>query len=314
MTADRPALYAVADRHFARARLVLIGLPALLLADLVRIFFAFEGPALIREADGGNARVLVSDMVRHKVHITRDNRNGSIEVAIEAGRFIATRDRTEVFRYFARWELFFFILDSPYHGLGLGALTAAALSGEAGAIWTNDMWRHGEVARGLFETIPMASLGTTGAAILALPLSFLAVRGFTPLAAVRVVSRRPFDFLRGVDGLIWTIVLSRAFGPGPLTGMLAILIAEVGTFGKMVSEALENVDRRQLEGIRSSGAGGGAARASASSRSFCRCWWRRCSTISNRTAAAPPSSVPSPAVASATADRGALSCACEAPG
>ena len=63
-----------------------------------------------------------------------------------------------------------------------------------------------------------------------------------------------FDFLRGVDGLIWTIVLSRAFGPGPLTGALAILLTDTGSFGKMFSEALENVDDKQIEGIASTGA------------------------------------------------------------
>ncbi len=336
--------HAAADRRFARARMWLLGVPALLLAYLIYIFFAFEGLALLREADGDNAVILMSDMVSHKVHVTRDNRDGTVEVAVEgerkgrypageapewvslgettsidlgdgavvtfgpdnlttfaipgygtitarpsrseganvtlpdgpvpgwinasrnrvvvftdAGRLTVTRNRTEVFRYFAGWELFFFTLDSPFHGMGPGALASAALGGQAGAIWddfwTNDMWRHAEVAWALFETVLMAFLGTMGAALIALPLSFLAARGFTPLAAVKFVSRRLFDFLRGVDGLIWTIVLSRAFGPGPMTGTLAILLTDTGTFGKMFSEALENVDNRQIEGIRSTGAG-----------------------------------------------------------
>jgi phosphonate transport system permease protein len=63
-----------------------------------------------------------------------------------------------------------------------------------------------------------------------------------------------FDFVRGVDGLIWTIILSRAFGPGPMTGALAILITDTGSFGKMFSEALENVDDKQIEGVTSTGA------------------------------------------------------------
>jgi phosphonate transport system permease protein len=67
--------------------------------------------------------------------------------------------------------------------------------------------------------------------------------------------RRIFDFVRGVDGLVWTIILSRAFGPGPLTGALAILVTDTGSFGKSFSEALENVDGKQIEGIRSTGAG-----------------------------------------------------------
>ena len=65
---------------------------------------------------------------------------------------------------------------------------------------------------------------------------------------------RVFDLLRGVDRLIWTIILSRAFGPGPLTGSLAILLTVTGTFGKLFSEALENVDDKQIEGIQSTGA------------------------------------------------------------
>jgi phosphonate transport system permease protein len=54
--------------------------------------------------------------------------------------------------------------------------------------------------------------------------------------------------------LIWTIILARAFGPGPLTGALAILLTDTGSFGKMFSEALENVDGKQIEGVASTGA------------------------------------------------------------
>jgi phosphonate transport system permease protein len=181
-----------------------------------------------------------------------------VMIATDAGRFTITRARAEVFKYSFGWELFFFTLDSPYYGMGPVQLAQHAMSGEMGAIWrefwTNKMWRHGDVFWALFETLLMAFLGTFGAAIVALPLAFLAARNFTPLGIFRFAARRVFDFLRGVDGLIWTIVLSRAFGPGPLTGSLAILLTDTGTFGKMFSEALENVDEKQIEGITSTGA------------------------------------------------------------
>ena len=181
-----------------------------------------------------------------------------VMIARDAGRFTITRARAEVFKYSFGWELFFFTLDSPYYGMGPFQLAQHALGGETGAIWqefwTNKMWRHGDVLWALFETLLMAFLGTFGAAIVALPLAFLAARNFTPLGIFRFAARRVFDFLRGVDGLIWTIVLSRAFGPGPLTGSLAILLTDTGTFGKMFSEALENVDEKQIEGITSTGA------------------------------------------------------------
>lgn len=173
-------------------------------------------------------------------------------------RITITRNRTELFRYSMGWELFFFTLDSPYHGLGLAELASRAFSGEFGAIlndfWTNKMWRHCDVAWAIFETILMAFLGTMGAAIIALPMAFLAAKNFAPLMLVRGVTRRLFDFFRGVDALIWTIILARAFGPGPMTGALAILITDTGSFGKMFSEALENVDGKQIEGIQSTGA------------------------------------------------------------
>ena len=129
------------------------------------------------------------------------------------------------------------------------------LSLMASDFWHNKMWRHADVAWALFETLLMAFLGTMGAALVALPLAFLAAANFAPFRAVRFAFRRVFDFLRGVDGLIWTIVLARAFGPGPMTGALAILLTDTGTFGKTFSETLENIDEKQVEGVRSTGAG-----------------------------------------------------------
>jgi phosphonate transport system permease protein len=192
-----------------------------------------------------------------------DNR---IAVTTDHGRFNYTRSKVETFRYQAGWELFFFTLDSPFHGKDPLELAGMALGGERvdparsnlsamlSEFWTNKMWRHGDVAWALFETVLMAFLGTMGAALVALPLGFMAASNFTPFRAVRFAFRRVFDFVRGVDGLIWTIILSRAFGPGPMTGALAILITDTGSFGKTFSEALENIDDKQVEGIRSTGA------------------------------------------------------------
>lgn len=181
-----------------------------------------------------------------------------LAITTDAGRLSVTRNRSEVFRYHTGWELFWFTLDSPYHGMSITQVASHAMGGEAGEIWddfwNNSMWRHSDVAWAIFETVLMAFLGTMGAAIVALPLAFLAARNFTPFMWIRFMFRRFFDFVRGVDGLIWTIILTRAFGLGPLTGALAILITDTGSFGKMFSEALENVDKKQIEGVQSTGA------------------------------------------------------------
>ncbi|MFT6168733.1 MAG: phosphonate transport system permease protein, partial [Celeribacter sp.] len=64
-----------------------------------------------------------------------------VMIKSDAGRFTITRSRAEVFKYSFGWELFFFTLDSPYHGMGVGQLVSHAIGGEFGAIirdiWTN---------------------------------------------------------------------------------------------------------------------------------------------------------------------------------
>jgi phosphonate transport system permease protein len=188
--------------------------------------------------------------------------NRRVAITTDTGRLTITRSKTEVFRYFFGWEMFWFALDSPYanHGV-IGLLTGpqldparSNLTGMWQDFWGNPVWRHGDTAWAISETILMAFLGTFGAAIIALPLAFVAARNFAPSRVARFGIRRVFDFVRGVDALIWTIILSRAFGPGPLTGALAILVTDSGTFGKIFSEALENVDDKQIEGIASTGA------------------------------------------------------------
>ena len=340
------ALYAAADRSFARKRLIAFAIPAVILLYLAYVLLAFDIPGLAQRARLDNAQTLMADIYSYKTHVTRDNRSGEVTVAIEgerrgtypqgqapdwvslegartvidlgdgnrvtflpdaalsfeiagygtvaarvdgrqvvadlpedlpdwvslsrsrldlrtpAGRVSLTRNRTEVFRYAFGWELFFFTLDSPYHGVSPAALAFGpqldpARSNLAGAwadFWGNAMWHHADVAWAIFETILMAFLGTFGAAIVALPLAFLAAKNFAPLRSLRFLFRRVFDFQRGVDALIWTILLSRAFGPGPLTGALAILLTDTGSFGKIFSEALENVDKKQIDGVTSTGA------------------------------------------------------------
>ena len=189
-----------------------------------------------------------------------------VSVNTVAGRLTVTRARTETMRYSPGWELFFFELHSPFHRMSWAEIAESLawgprlnpaqtnLSLMISNIWTNEIWRHGDVAWAMGETILMAFLGTFGAAMIALPLAFLAARNFTPARWLRFAVRRVLDFVRGVDALIFTIVLSRAFGPGPMTGALAILITDTGSFGKLFSEALENVDSKPIEGIRATGA------------------------------------------------------------
>ena len=268
---------------FRRKRMVAFAVPAVILAYLVYVFFAFDLPGLAARARMDNAAILLADFWSHKTHVTRDNRSGDLTVAIEgeakgtypagmlpdwvavtgdvtridlggghlvtydpagarydvpgygaieirpeggrlaltapeplpdwinaapnrvsvttdAGRFAYTRSKVETFRYEPGWELFFFTLDSPLYGKGLGELTALVLWEDrldparsnlalmASEFWTNKMWRHADVVWAIFETILMAFLGTFGAAIVALPWPAMDTRreASSPLKLLRI--------------------------------------------------------------------------------------------------------------------------------
>jgi phosphonate transport system permease protein len=106
--------------------------------------------------------------------------------------------------------------------------------------------------KSLGETLSIALLGTTLAALMALPVSLFAARNIVP-NLIRFPVRRFLDSIRGVDTLIWALVWINVVGLGPFAGVLAIAVSDFGAFGKLFSEAIEGADQKQVEGIRASG-------------------------------------------------------------
>jgi phosphonate transport system permease protein len=103
------------------------------------------------------------------------------------------------------------------------------------------------------ETLSIALLGTTLAAVFALPVSLLAARNIIPSPWLRFPVRRFLDSIRGVDTLIWALVWINVVGLGPFAGVLAIAVSDFGAFGKLFSEAIEAADKKQVEGVRAAG-------------------------------------------------------------
>ncbi|MBN9444568.1 phosphonate ABC transporter, permease protein PhnE [Bosea sp. (in: a-proteobacteria)] len=109
--------------------------------------------------------------------------------------------------------------------------------------------------KALFETVAIAFMGTVLAATLALPLGFLAARNVVANRIVHFLARRSLDMVRGVDALIWALIWINVVGLGPFAGMLAIMTSDLGSFGKLYSEAIEAADRKPVEGVASVGGG-----------------------------------------------------------
>nr|WP_024965450.1 phosphonate ABC transporter, permease protein PhnE [Pantoea sp. IMH] len=106
-------------------------------------------------------------------------------------------------------------------------------------------------------TLAIVFAGTITASLLALPLSFLAARNVMHGRLTRPVAfmmRRLFDVLRGIDMAIWGLIFVRAVGMGPLAGVLAIVMQDVGLLGKLYSEGHEAVERSPGRGLAAVGA------------------------------------------------------------
>jgi phosphonate transport system permease protein len=202
--------------------------------------------------------------------------NAPANMSLKAGRvtvdygFIGLAEirNTQVFvrhRYIG-WPNFFFDTKSPFFDKNADQLWQMISVGEQidprMPNWQlmlveflyNTEWQHLDVYNKLLQTIVMAFVGTLFAATLAFPLSFLAARNITPNPVGNWFMKRAFDLLRSVDMLIWALFFVRGFGPGPIPGIAAIFFTDTGTLGKTNTEALENIDDKQREGVRSVGA------------------------------------------------------------
>jgi phosphonate transport system permease protein len=106
----------------------------------------------------------------------------------------------------------------------------------------------------LAETLAIALIGTLTGAALAFPLGLLAAKNVIPNVFAHFAVRRLLDTVRGVDVLIWALIFINVVGLGPFAGILAIAVSDMGSFGKLFSEAIENSDRKPVEGVVSTGA------------------------------------------------------------
>ena len=114
-------------------------------------------------------------------------------------------------------------------------------------------WNFRSIFIGLIQTLSMAFLGTFLASLVCMPISFFASRQINKFSFIRFTIKRILDFIRGIDILIWAIIYVRAFGLGPFAGLLSIFTVDVGTLGKLFSEATDNADKKQIEGITATG-------------------------------------------------------------
>ncbi|MDQ2140385.1 phosphonate ABC transporter, permease protein PhnE [Alcaligenaceae bacterium B3P038] len=117
-------------------------------------------------------------------------------------------------------------------------------------------WHYAQtILRPLWDTLNIATLGTAIGTLIAIPVAFLAARNTTPSVLVlRPLALTIIVASRSINSLIWAILLVTIVGPGVLAGIIAIALRSIGFMGKLLYEAIEEVDARQVEAVTATGA------------------------------------------------------------
>jgi phosphonate transport system permease protein len=109
----------------------------------------------------------------------------------------------------------------------------------------------------MLETINIATIGTLLGGLLSIPVALLAAQNITPNSTTLWLARVIVVGSRSVNELVWALIFAVVFGPGPAAGMVAIAVSSIGFTAKLVAEGIEEIDPRQVEAIRATGAGPG---------------------------------------------------------
>lgn len=137
-----------------------------------------------------------------------------------------------------------FVWDAPQQGADLLGRAFPPRWDYAAVLW-----------RPLWDTVNMATLGTLAALMLGIPIAFLAAGNTTPSRwAVRPLALFVIVATRSINSLIWALLLVVIIGPGPLAGIVAIALRSIGFVGKLLYEAIEEIDPAQVEAVRATGA------------------------------------------------------------
>ncbi len=106
----------------------------------------------------------------------------------------------------------------------------------------------------LLETLNMAVIATFIGSLLSVPLAFLASRATNPNAPLLGAVRFGMNLIRSVPDILYAAILVAVVGVGALSGIMALVLFNVGIIVKLVSEALDAEDLGAQEAALAAGA------------------------------------------------------------
>jgi len=106
----------------------------------------------------------------------------------------------------------------------------------------------------IIETLNIATLGTLLTLIFAIPLALMNASNISKSLWSHWIARFFLVSSRSVNSLVWALLFVSIFGPGVIAGVLAIAFRSIGFIGKLLAEALEEVDMGSVEALQATGA------------------------------------------------------------
>lgn len=103
-------------------------------------------------------------------------------------------------------------------------------------------------------TLAIVFCGTALAAVLSIPVAYLAARNTTPGRASGVLGRFLGVTTRAAPDAIMAMIFALVIGQGALAGVLALGIHSIGMISKLTADAIEQIDNGPVRALRATGA------------------------------------------------------------
>src|SRR5262245_10533180 len=102
-------------------------------------------------------------------------------------------------------------------------------------------------------TVLVAAVATPIGAACSIVFGLAGARNIAP-PWLRLITRSLIALERGIPELVTLLILVAAFGMGPFAGVVALVIGSIGMLGKLVGDAIEELDAATVESVACVGA------------------------------------------------------------
>ena len=141
-------------------------------------------------------------------------------------------------------------------GLDLGALADSITRGAGilGELLAPNWSFLPRTLPAMLETFQMAVIAAVIGCGIALPVAFLASRVTAPNVPTFIGDRALLSVIRAIPDILYALIFVAAVGIGPLAGIMALVLFNVGVVAKLLSETVDGIDPGPIEAARAGGA------------------------------------------------------------